>query len=165
MRPGRIPLATLFVAVFFVLVFLFIARGLTFLNFLAVFELAINGAKTAGDDFLSFLNSLGDFPIGIVADADLYRGQFGVIPFDQENDFHRFGSFFISFGVVGTARSFGDNDCFGAGRSGGGAVGDCGFVAGFLGTGGNLRQEIGGARLLVFGQPRGDTSDRNGQNI
>src|SRR5512133_3473378 len=48
-----------------------------FLDFFAVLQVARDRAEPAGDDFLPFLQALGDFPIRIVTDADLNRRHLG----------------------------------------------------------------------------------------
>ena len=44
---------------------------------------------TAGDNFLAFLQAVGDFPVIVVADADFHRHHFHVVAFDDEHHVHR----------------------------------------------------------------------------
>src|ERR1039458_6180435 len=42
-------------------------------DFLAVVQIAADGAVSAGDDFLAIGEAVGDFPIAVVANADFAR--------------------------------------------------------------------------------------------
>ena len=62
-------------------------------DFFAVFQIAVDRLVSAGDHFLAFAQSVGDFDIIVVADATLDRNHFDVVAFDDEDDLNRFGRF------------------------------------------------------------------------
>src|SRR5437660_469540 len=71
-----------------------ISNDRAFPYFLALIQVAADGAVTAGDNFLAFFKSVGDFPVGVIADADFNGNHFHALAFEHKNDFDRFGGFF-----------------------------------------------------------------------
>src|SRR5690242_7755010 len=69
----------------------------TFLDFLAVFEVAPNCAVAARDNLVALLQSFHNLPVGIVTDADFHRNHFRPLTVSDENDFNRFGGFLRFF--------------------------------------------------------------------
>src|SRR6266576_5232730 len=71
-------------------------------NCLAVLQLAVDGFGATRDYLLVVLQPFGDFPIVVVADADLDRDHFGVVAIANEHDLNGFGRVLaLLFGLRG----------------------------------------------------------------
>src|SRR6266487_4786669 len=115
-----------------------------FADFLAIFQLAINGLVTAGYDLLTFLQAVGDLPVIAVADANLHRYLLHVIAFNHENHLRRFRrvfGFLLGFHVV--------------------RVRDRGRI----GPGGRVRPGRRRIGIRPFRQPGGNGGDGHRQNV
>src|SRR6185503_10182242 len=69
-------------------------------DLLAFLEVTADGAITARDDLLPFLQAVGDFPKAIVTNTDFHRDHFGFVAIEEEDNLNRLGGVVFGFAVT-----------------------------------------------------------------